>query len=296
MTLQDLTERWLAMKAPRLAPKSQSNYRYLAEIAIGHCGAVRLDRLTVEHMNGLLNYMQAAKFKNIGGVFGVLGQMFKYARSSSLRWMLQDPLDGLELSPTKRRQNQTLTEAQRAALLAVAATEHDLDVPLLPLWHLYSRLGLRKGEGIALLWSDIDWDAKTLTIDESITNVGPDNVRGTTKGKAVRVVPLPDDLIALLREHQAQQRRRGIFPSVFVDARGETVTPQHVQYRWALLRVAAGCPNTTIHDLRHTALTLLALAGAPQSVRMALAGHRSEQMAWLYSNHASVEDMRRFVG
>lgn len=296
LAFEAFIQKWLAIKSAKVSPKTAHNYRYYAEIASGQLGAVRLDALTLEHMEALLAYLLRARFKNAADVFGVLGQAFKYARSPSLRWMTVNPIEGLEIPASRRRQNQTLTEAQRAALLAAAAAEHDAAVPLLPLWHLYSRLALRKGEGVALEWRDVDWERAALTIDESVTNIGPDNPRGETKGRSVRVVPLPADVLELLRAHRAAQQRRGVFPSIFVGADGQTVTPQHVQYRWSLLRRAAGCPKTTLHDLRHTALYLLALAGAPENVRMALAGHTSADMAGLYANHAGLEDVRRFVG
>jgi len=137
---------------------------------------------------------------------------------------------------------------------------------------------------------------RILTVDESITNIGADNPIGPTKGRKVRYVPLPDDLIELLRAHRAAQQKRGVYPYVFSDAAGAGVTPQHVQYRWAKLRAVAGCADTTIHALRHTALTLLALDGVPQNVLMSLAGHLSPAISRLYTDHATAEDVRRFVG
>lgn len=290
-------QKWLLIKQTKgVAAKTMHTYQFYAETASGQIGKLRIDCLTLEHMEALLAYLIGAKFQNTHALFGMLGQAFKYARASSLRWMTVDPLDGLEIPPVQRRKNQILTVAQRAHLLELAREEHDPDVPLLPLWHLYSRLGLRKGEGIALMWVDVDWENKILRVDESITNVGADNPRGSTKNRQIRLVPLPDDILTMLADLRRWQQRRGVFGAIFVDAQGETVTPQHVQYRWVLLRKRAGFAKTTIHDLRHTALTILALAGVPENVRMALAGHRSTQMADLYSNHASVEDIRRFVG
>lgn len=289
---------WLAIKATKIGAKTAHTYKFYGEVASGEgqIENIRIDTLTLEHMERLLTNLMRAKFQNVHELFGVLGQAFAYARRPSLRWMTVDPLDGLELPHIERRQNQVLTEAHRAHLLDVARDEHDPTVPLLPLWHLYARFGLRKGEGIALEWRDVDWERKTLTVDESVTNVGADNPRGKTKTRRTRVIPLSDDMIDLLRAHQAAQRQRGIFPSIFVDAIGETVTPQHVQYRWSLLRKRAGCPKTTLHDLRHTCLYLLALQGVPDNIRMALAGHSTTDMATLYAHHASVEDVRKFVG
>lgn len=56
----------------------------------------------------------------------------------------------------ERRKGVALTQAQRAHLLTCAAVEDDSMIPLCPLWPLYSRLGLRKGEGLGVGWSDIN--------------------------------------------------------------------------------------------------------------------------------------------
>jgi integrase len=52
----------------------------------------------------------------------------------------------------------------------------------------------------------------------------------------------------------------------------------------------------TPHCLRHTALTLLALAGVPANARMALSGHSTNKMDELYTSHAAIEDVRRAIG
>jgi len=54
--------------------------------------------------------------------------------------------------------------------------------------------------------------------------------------------------------------------------------------------------QVTIHDLRHTALTILELGGAPQSVIQAIAGHAAASMTRHYTDHAGIEDMRRALG
>jgi len=286
---------WLDNKAITVAPKTAYTYRYYCELASGQFGAVRIDTLTLEHMQGLLRYLVKAKFQNIPQLFAVLRQAFKYARSSSLRWMTVDPLDGLELPRTHRKVTKVLTKRQRADLLALAADADDPACPLLPLWHVYARLALRLGEGVALRWGDIDWTEQILTIDETTARFGGETHTGQTKGKRTRYAPIPDDVLALLRDHRAAQQRRGVFPHVFCYADGTQVKPAHVQHRLGVLAKAAGVA-VTVHGLRHTALTLLALDGTPQNALMALAGHLSPDISRLYTNHATAEDVRRWVG
>jgi integrase len=285
---------WLDAKEITIAPKTTYTYRYYCELASGQFGTVKIDLLTLEHMQALLKYLVRAKFQNIAQLFAVLRQAFKYARSSSLRWMTVDPLDGLELPRTQRKVTKVLTKRQRADLLTLAEAD-DPACPLLPLWHVYSRLALRLGEGVALRWTDIDWEEKILTVDETTARFGGQTHTGQTKGRKTRYAPIPDDVLELLRQHRAAQQKRGLFPHVFTYADGSQVKPAHVQHRLGKLAQAAGV-TVTVHGLRHTALTLLALDGTPQNALMALAGHLSPDISRLYTNHATAEDVRRWVG
>ena len=75
-------------------------------------------------------------------------------------------------------------------------------------WQL-SLYGLRRGEVLGLCWSDIDLDAKTLTIRRArvevtgtgVVEVGPKTERGG------RTLPLDDALMSALRSLQTQQAR-----------------------------------------------------------------------------------------
>jgi len=84
---------------------------------------------------------------------------------------------------------------------------------------------------------------------------------------------------------------------VFTDAHGGNLTVGAVAYRWKQLRARAGLPEqVTIHDLRHTALSILELGGALASVVQAIAGHAAATMTRHYTDHAGIEDMRRALG
>lgn len=298
----EFIQAWLEIKRPHIEQSTYHTYKYYCEVASGEggLGPRRLDSIILDTLQKMINHLHKEGFVNLTQLCNPLKQAFRYAARN--HYIKESPMEGLELPKTKHKKIVVLTQQQRAKMLQVAAQMDDPAVPLLPLWHLASRLGWRKGEAIALRWASVDLDAGTALIQESVTNVGADVIRGETKTKRTRVNPLPPDLIDLLCAHKAAQRQRAInTPAwierglVFTDEAGDEVTPQHVQYRWSLLRKAAGCPAVTIHGLRHTALYLLALDGVPENVRKALAGHESKQMAEHYSSHASVDDIRRHI-
>lgn len=301
--VRTFTPRWLELRREKIAPKTLENYTYLLELAIGQIGRYRMDEVTNLHADEMLMYFYHQGFQNIQQMKDVCRQVFKYAKKQ--KYINDNPFEDLELPTVERRHGMAITEAQRAHLLECAATEDIPDQPLCPLWHLYSYLGFRRGEGIGTRWQDCkldDLDRATITIRQQLTRVGKATVpTRTTKTKAPRTVPLPRNIAEMLIDLRAWQIKRcaanpGMpLPSyVFTNAAGEPLKVDAVRHRWSLLRARAGMPELLrIHDLRHTALTLLELAGVPGSVLQALAGHKTAAMAAHYTNHASVDDVRR---
>src|SRR5690349_14340646 len=228
----------------------------------------------------------------------VLSQAFEYALD--LEYIKRNPFEKAKAPMVERRKAIALTQSQRAALLA-AYDGH----PLAGLAHLYSRLGLRKAEGEALRWADIDWKNKTLTITQQYTEVKGKARQSTPKTKrSCRTLPIPPDLLELLRQHYKWQREHAAkredwqehglaFPSEV----GTPLNPRNITCLHKSMLKKAGLPEQiATHDLRHTALYLLENNGAPDSVLMSIAGHTSATMAKHYSDHADLEAMRQAIG
>ena len=66
------------------------------------------------------------------------------------------------------------------------------------------------------------------------------------------------------------------------------------QSAWRSLTKEAGLKGFRFHDLRHTAITELAEAGAPDATLMAIAGHQSRRMLEHYS-HVRMQAKREAV-
>lgn len=138
-----------------------------------------------------------------------------------------------------------------------------------------------------------------------LARVAGKTTKGTPKTpRSRRTLPIPDDLLELLRQLQRSQRQRAAATPgwvmtglVFTNARGEHVKVDHVVWEWGKLRKKAGLPaGVTIHSLRHTAIHLLEESGAPFSVVQAFAGHTAASMTHHYADHADVEAVRRALG
>jgi integrase len=167
---------------------------------------------------------------------------------------------------------------------------------LAALWHLYSRMGLRRGEGLGLLWANVDWEHKTISVVQQYTRAGGRMIKETPKTKrSRRTFPVPDDLLDLLRQLQRSQRARAaanprwvMTGLIFTSDAGQPLDGDWIYQTWRRLRDRLSLPpSVTIHDLRHTALYHMEQAGIAESIRMAFAGHSSAAMARKYADHAA---------
>lgn len=283
---------WLNTKAIRVKPTTLADYTYQCRLANERIGGYRMDAIDRIVADDLIAYHFRRGYQNVGQLLAVMKQAFDYAEDAN--YVTKNPFAKITAPPVTRRETIALTAAQRARMLAMAE-----GTPLCALWHLYSRLGLRRGEGVGLRWVDVDEERAVLTIRQNRTRVGKAVYTGTPKTpRGTRVAPLPGDVLAMLQEIKRAQIKAGMFPvHVFLGSDGEPIRAGVLDTAWDHLKARAGLDaRVTIHGLRHTALTLLEKAHTPPSIVQALAGHSSATMTRHYTDHTTVEDLRRAIG
>lgn len=169
-------------------------------------------------------------------------------------------------------------EAYGAFLDAVA------DDRLYPLWVLLGHSGLRRGEALALRWSDLDLDTGRLTVHRQRTSVGYEVVERTTKTEAGgRTIYLDTDAVAVLRKWKADQAaERKAWGSayartghVFTREDGQPLHPDRVTKVFARLASKHGLGVTRIHALRHLRASVLIATGAELADIAETMGHAS---------------------
>lgn len=306
-SVQQFLIAWLSIKAAHISDKTLQDYTYHCEMAAGEIGNVRIDAVDLMMADTMLASLARKGIKNVAQMRMVLKQAFEYAEEND--YIKKNPFRKSTAPRTKHRKSIALTEAQRSLLLELAKIEAGM--PLEPLWHLTSRLAFRRGEALGLRWSDIDWGNATITITQQRTTVGSKTiVKDAPKGDKTRVVPVPRDILQLLETLRSDQLRRAagdpdwvVTGLVFVGEHGRPPAAITINRRLnELIRRANASgllrlpPDLHPHDLRHTALTILALQGVPAAVRKALSGHSTARMDELYTSHAALEDIRRALG
>ncbi len=154
---------------------------------------------------------------------------------------------------------------------------------LYPLWHLVAHRGLRRGEAVHLLWTDVDLDAAQITVREQADDEdswSPKSAAGT------RTIALDSHTVAVLRAHRAAQNaERLAWGEAWVDSGraftkedGSTLNADSVSQRFDRLVARHQLPPVRLHDLRHGAATLALAAGADIKVVSHELGHSSTQI------------------
>ncbi|MHB1488739.1 MAG: site-specific integrase [Acidimicrobiales bacterium] len=130
----------------------------------------------------------------------------------------------------------------------------------------------------------IDLDAKTLRIVETLVVVASKPTPSTPKTAAGRrSIPLDDRLVAEMRSYRARQSEEQMAAGeawdgtdfVFADELGRPYRPEHLSRRFCKLAARAGLRPIRLHDLRHTAASLMLAAGEAPKVVAEILGHSS---------------------
>ena len=109
-------------------------------------------------------------------------------------------------------------------------------------------------------------------------------VFGPTKTHQTRTVPVPAALDGYVRHRVATTAQGGfLFPSPTGGV--WTNTNFRARSRWKDATKAAGVEGTTIHDLRHTAASLLIAAGADVKAVLVILGHSTATMTMDLCGH-----------
>ncbi len=135
---------------------------------------------------------------------------------------------------------------------------------LAPVVLLAMNTGLRRGELLALEWSDINLDARMLTVR-----------RENAKSGKQRHVPLNAEALAVLTQWASQTAGSG---SVFGVA--------SVKSGWGSLLAAAKVENFRFHDLRHHFASRLVMGGVDLNTVRELLGHADLAMTLRYAHLA----------
>lgn len=169
---------------------------------------------------------------------------------------------------------------------------------------LVAGTGIRRGEALALHWSDVDLDAGVLVVRGTLGRVGGKLVVSEPKtDRSRRSVPLAAPLVAMLRTHRvAQQTEREAAGNQWTDERlvfatefGTAVDPRNVLRTIEIAAKKAGVPKVGVHTLRHSAAVAWLELGVHIKALADLLGHSSIAITGDIYGHTSDDTARAAV-
>ena len=279
-TLEQYLERWLVDVAQHaVRPTTYDSYERVIRVRVlPDLGKVKLRSLTPQQLQALYNKLLQKPLSptSVVRTHAVLHSAFDQA----LRWNLipRNPCDATRPPRIKRLEMQSLNREQVSTLIESASSPMTR-----ALYAVAATAGLRRGETVALRWSDVDFERRQLTVRRTAHRVrGQGIVMGEPKTNAGRrTVRLSSVALGALRAHRAAQleQRLKAGPAwadmnlVFTSVIGTTIEEARVTRLFKRDLAAAGLPNIRLHDLRHTAATLLVEQGVSMKAVQAAMGH-----------------------
>jgi integrase len=169
---------------------------------------------------------------------------------------------------------------------------------------LIAATGLRRGEALALHWSEVDLDAGLLTVRGTLGRVGGRLLISAPKtDRSRRTVPIPPPLVTMLRAHRADQAAERLAARnqwqdhglVFASELGTPVDPRNVLRTIEIAAQKAGMSDIGVHTLRHSAAVAWLEAGVHIKAVADLLGHSSIAITGDIYGHTSDDTARAAV-
>lgn len=221
MTVQQYLEKWLGSAADTVSPSALHAYRnHVEKHIIPALGSVRLTELRPQHIERAKARWAstAPKRRKLKGlilssrtvhhVFCTLHVALNRAKRQRL--ITLNPC-GLVDPPRVEQKEMRHLDAHGGAALLKALEACDIGAAIVT----SLGTGLRRGELLALRWSDVDLDGLHLTVQRSIERVGSQTRFKEPKTKrSRRTISLPLFMAERLRRHRTTQGQRMMLPAL----------------------------------------------------------------------------------
>jgi integrase len=299
VTVGELLDTWMT-GARHLKPSTRSGYEVHLTAVRERLGGVTAQQLTKRQVEDLVEHMLATggrkgKGRSASTVRQTLVVFEQAMRDAERQGIVARNVVRLVAKPRQTRHEMKVwTAAQLTTFLDQAAEDR-----YAALWRV-AAFALRRGEVCGLRWIDVDWDegairvaSTRIPIDSKTIAVGEPK---TAAGR--RTVPLDDATIAALRSFRAVQAAERLAAGelytdtglIAVDETGQPISPDAYGDRFARIAKAAGLPAIRLHDLRHTAATLMHESGeVPLRTLAAMLGHADASFTLRTYAHSSDE-------
>ncbi len=306
-TLRQVILTYLQDAERRLAPKTVERYRYMLpyfdpqflETPVAEVTTLMLEREYWrlrerggrKRKTGEPRPLSAKTVRHMAGL--VSAALNDAVRLGILR---ASPASAVKLPPATTTERRSLSPEELERYFAAAAG-HWIE----PVLRLAAATGCRRGELLALTWSDVDFAAGKITISKSLEQTKAGLRIKETKTRAVRVIRIGPSALDALRLQRALQDEwcRELGPDyrdqglVFAAPDGSFLKPDTVTTEACRIALKAGLKGVGLHTLRHTHGSMLLSAGVPLPAVSKRLGHANPNITAAVYAHALPSDEER---
>ena len=305
-SLGNLIEEFCKEHAERnLAPKTVERYREMARYLDPALLSMALADIMPLHLTREWNRLRdsgghhrrtreprSLSGKTVRNIAGMVSSAF----ARGVKWGIAalNPVQNSDLPKVRRKEGIAFTTSQQKLLLAAAETHWALPMIL----ELSAATGARRGEVLALRWSDIA-EGRAFIV-RSLTQTKDVLSFKVPKNGKPRIVTLPVSALAALEQHRAKQGtlRKQFGPDyadldlIIANPDGSPLRPDSISATVSALFRRLKLPKgTSLHTLRHTHGSHLLAAGMELPAVSARLGHSNPFItATVYSHVISGRD------
>ena len=194
----------------------------------------------------------------------------------------KNPCSKVKLPEAEPKEMKTLSANNLAAFLNEAKESDCYEF-----YYLVIATGMRRGEILALEWSDVDFKNKTISVSKQLQRTSDGLTVTLPKTKSsIRKITISDDCVNLLKILRGRQRldKKLLFPSPITDSYRD---PDAVTRKLHRILKRAGLPDIRFHDLRHSFATLSLEQGMDIKTVSHMLGHTDAGFTMNTSMHVT---------
>lgn len=302
ITFKQLSALWLDKFTPNVSKQGRSQYSSLFRLHINPSfGEMRLRDIKKADLQNLLNTLaqNGASQSQLKKIKMLASAVMEMAAENGI--ISRNPFSGIKIQDAKQKRREAISDIQRQLIMDTWA-EHRMGVPVL----IMLLCGLRRGELLALQWTDIDLNTGKLYVNKAVAfdKSNKPVIKATKTNAGKREIEIPAVLLSALR--QSRQDSLYVCPA----ADGSPMSYSAFTRAWEsymhYLNICAGGSYATRnkpkviaiqpftpHQLRHTYATMLYSAGVDMLTAQKLLGHSNVKVTMEIYTH--LEEERRKV-
>lgn len=265
-TFEAVARLWLESYQTTVKPTTYQNTKSYLEILvkdyfnntlIDDLTVLKLQKITIELSKRYLNYTIH---------LSVINRVLKYAVLLDI--IKTNPLDKVirPKQQEKRETKKAFTKDELTEFLTLA--EKHASPVLFVAWRTLAYTGLRRGELLALEWSDIDFENRTLRVERTLVRIsGQLSTQSPKTKKSRRKITLDPRTIEILKNWRLKQKKilfkngAGKSELVFSNSSGGYLMESRLRDELRKFLKRYDLPIISVHGLRHTHASILFEAG-----------------------------------